>query len=228
MHCKCHISLNYRGVGPNEKLAKYFLEACATNPHSTATITGTHRLSYQQLQKVAVQIQSVLKDAGVKQSQVVAICIPRSAALVAAVLGCVLHGAVFLLVDPSFPAQRMKVQFEIFRPCALLYSTQDHLKIEPILHICLAPIYGIGIEMEKDCISFPHTLRCSLNAVENFTCDRDVIFLIFTSGSTGVPKAACASASVTLNRFEWMWNEFPFQCNDVVCFKTSVNFVHCI
>ena len=220
--------INYRDVGPNEKLAKYFLEACATNPHSTATITGTHRLSYQQLQKVAVQIQSILKDAGVKQSQVVAICIPRSAALVAAVLGCVLHGAVFLLVDPSFPAQRMKVQFEISRPCALLYSTQDHLKIEPILRTCLAPIYGIGVEMEKDCISFPRTLHCSQNAVENFTCDRDVIFLIFTSGSTGVPKAACASASVTLNRFEWMWNEFPFQCNDVVCFKTSVNFVDCI
>ena len=175
-----------------------------------------------------MQIQSILKDAGVKQSQVVAICIPRSAALVAAVLGCVLHGAVFLLVDPSFPAQRMKVQFEISRPCALLYSTQDHLKIEPILHTCLAPIYGIGIEMEKDCISFPRTLHCSQNAVENFTCDSDVIFLIFTSGSTGVPKAACASASVTLNRFEWMWNEFPFQCNDVVCFKTSVNFVDCI
>ncbi|KAL5477545.1 hypothetical protein EMCRGX_G024356 [Ephydatia muelleri] len=122
----------------------------------------------------------------------------------------------------------MKVQFEISRPCALLYSTQDHLKIEPILRTCLAPIYGIGVEMEKDCISFPRTLHCSQNAVENFTCDRDVIFLIFTSGSTGVPKAACASASVTLNRFEWMWNEFPFQCNDVVCFKTSVNFVDCI
>ena len=213
---------------PKEKLSRYFLEVCAQNPHSTAVITGTHRLSYQQLQKAALQVQSILQTVGVKQSEVVAICIPRSAALVAAVLGCVLHGAVFLLVDPSLPAQRMQVQFDISRPRVLLYSMQDHLKIEPTLRACIVPVHGIGVQMEEDHITFPHSFLCSQKEVENFTCGNDVFYIIFTSGSTGIPKAVCASASGTLNRFEWMWNEFPFQCNDVVCFKTSVNFVDCI
>eukprot|EP00731_Ephydatia_muelleri_P006730 Em0003g978a len=165
------------------------------------------------------------EDVGVKRSQIVSICIPRSAALVAAVLGCILHGAVFLLVDPSVPAQRIKVQFEISRPRVLLYSMQDHLKVEPIICACKAPVHGIGVQMEEDCITFPLMFSSSQNAAENITCDDDVFFIAFTSGSTGIPKAVCVSASVTLNRFEWMWNEFPFQSSDVVCFKTSVSFV---
>ena len=207
------------------KLLQYFLETCTTYSSSTATIAGTHKLNYQQLQKAAVQIQSILQDVGVKRSQIVSICIPRSAALVAAVLGCILHGAVFLLVDPSVPAQRIKVQFEISRPRVLLYSMQDHLKVEPIICACKAPVHGIGVQMEEDCITFPLMFSSSQNAAENITCDDDVFCIAFTSGSTGIPKAVCVSASVTLNRFEWMWNEFPFQSSDVVCFKTSVSFV---
>ena len=203
----------------------YFLETCSLSPHSAAIITGIHRLSYVQLQNAALQVQSILKDVGVRQSQLIAICIPRSAALVAAILGCVLHGAVFLLVDPSLPSQRMQVLFEISRPCAVLYSVEDHPKIESVLHTSKSSILAIGIEMEEDHII---TSSSSRNIVESFRCGDDVFYIIFTSGSTGIPKAVCASTSGTLNRFEWMWKEFPFQPNDVVCFKTSVNFVDCI
>ena len=59
-------------------------------------------------------------------------------------------------------------------------------------------------------------------------CIDNTLYIIFTSGSTGTPKAVCASTSGTLNRLEWMWREFPFRQNVVVCFKTSVAFVDCI
>ena len=221
LHCRDAIDVS------KEKLSQCFLEACALSPLSTAIITGTHRFSYQQLQKAAVQVQSILKDAGVQQSQLVAICIPRSTDLVAAILGCVLHGAVFLLVNPSMPAQRMQVLFEISRPCVVLYSTQDHPTIELVLN-ARKSVLGIGIHMESGCITISPTSEANPSIVESFTCSDDVFYIIFTSGSTGVPKAVCASASGTLNRFEWMWKDFPFQRSDVVCFKTSVNFVDCI
>ena len=216
MHC--------RNLNSKEKLSQYFLESCASYPLSIAIITGTHRLSYQQLLKAAKQVQSILKDAGVKQSQVVAICIPRSTDLVAAILGCVLHGAVFLLLNPSLPTQRMQVLLEISRPCAVLYSTQDHPTIELVLN-ARKSVIGIGIHMEGDCIIISPGFKVDQSIVESFTCGDDVLYIIFTSGSTGIPKAVCASASGTLNRFEWMWKDFPFQSNDVVCFKTSVNFI---
>ena len=169
-------------------------------------------------------MQSILKDVGVQQSQLVAICIPRSAALVAAILGCVLHGAVFLLVHPSIPVQRMQVLFEISRPCVVLYSIEDHPKIEPIFctNRC---IVGICIEMEEDRITVPPAFKRNQNVIESFTYSDGVLYIIFTSGSTGIPKVVCASALGTLNRFEWMWKDFPFQSNDIVCFKTSVNFI---
>ena len=216
MHC--------RNLSSKKKLSQYFLDACASYPLSTAVITGTQRLTYQQLQKAAVRVQSILRNAGVKQSQLVAICIPRSNDLVAAILGCVLHGAVFLLVNSSLPAQRIQVLFEISRPCVVLYSTQDSPMIEPVLN-SRKSVVGIGIQMEGDSIIMSPTSKANQSIVESFTCGDDVLYVIFTSGSTGIPKAVCASASGTLNRFEWMWKDFPFQSNDVVCFKTSVNFI---
>ena len=214
------------------KFAQYFIEACALNPDSTAILTGTHRYSYRQLQKAALHVQSILKDVGVRQSQLVAICIPRSAALVAAMLGCVLHGTAFQLIDTSLPALRVKLLLEITRPCILLYASQYHSNIELALSACASILpLSVSIEHDQRGICINHRQQegeiesSKLKVMENFECGDDVLYVIFTSGSTGAPKAVCVSVSGTLNRFEWMWKEYPFTSSDVTCFKTSVNFV---
>ena len=49
-----------------------------------------------------------------------------------------------------------------------------------------------------------------------------------TSGSTGVPKGVCGTHCAMLNRFLWMWSEFPFRGTELACHKTSLNFVDSI
>ena len=216
---------------PKLKFAQYFIETCALNPDSTAILTGTHKYSYRQLQKAALHVQSILKDVGVRQSQLVAICIPRSAALVAAMLGCVLHGTAFQLIDTSLPALRVKLLLEITRPCVLLYASQYHSNVELALSACASILpLSVSIEHDQSGIYINHWQvegeieSSKLKVMENFECGDDVLYVIFTSGSTGAPKAVCVPVSGTLNRFEWMWKEYPFTSSDVACFKTSVNF----
>ena len=57
------------------------------------------------------------------------------------------------------------------------------------------------------------------------TNHRDVAYVLYTSGSTGKPKGVCGTHAAMLNRFEWMWNEYPFHSTELVCSKTSLNFV---
>ena len=60
------------------------------------------------------------------------------------------------------------------------------------------------------------------------TNHRDVAYVLYTSGSTGKPKGVCGTHAAMLNRFEWMWNEYPFHSTELVCSKTSLNFVDSI
>ena len=169
---------------------------------------------------------------------------PRGPSLVAAALGCVLHGAVFLMLDPSLPAQRIGLQLNVSHPSLLLCSPHTYARVTALLiagRSLLSLLLNLEFDTFEEFCTQPYSQSFSMSAkpgigyhipamkvTETFKCEDDVLYIIFTSGSTGTPKAVCASATGTLNRFEWMWKEFPFQVEDVLCFKTSVLFVDCI
>ena len=122
-------------------------------------------------------VKSILSDVGVKEYQPIAICIPRSPALVAAVLGCVLHGAVFLLVDPSLPAQRIKLLLEISRPALLLYNLKYHSTLRHVLSI-ISSIPKLPVSTEENQIKFCTVSQSDRSkgiiVTENFQCGSDV------------------------------------------------------
>ncbi len=55
-----------------------------------------------------------------------------------------------------------------------------------------------------------------------------VAYVLYTSGSSGVPKGVLGPHRGAVNRFAWMWKNFPFQAGEVGCFGTSLNFVDSI
>jgi amino acid adenylation domain-containing protein len=48
---------------------------------------------------------------------------------------------------------------------------------------------------------------------------------LYTSGSSGKPKGVEGTHRGALNRFQWMWERYPFQPEDVCCQKTNLGFV---
>jgi len=53
----------------------------------------------------------------------------------------------------------------------------------------------------------------------------EIAYIVYTSGSTGMPKGVIGSHRAMINRFEWMYNRYPFQPEDRCCHKTSLGFV---
>ena len=212
------------------------MEAFNSDPNKDILMTSDKFFTFNWLQLNASRTQFVLHSVGVQQCQVVAILMPRGPNLMAAAFGCVLHGAVFLLLDPTLPNKRIKLLIKEAKPAAVLCTLQTFEQTTDLSVTALLLDFEAIEEHARTSNHFtgePRNVAVDeipkeMTVKETFTCSEDVLYIIFTSGSTGTPKGICASAAGTLSRFEWMWKEYPFQPSDVICFKTSVSFVDCI
>ena len=199
-----------------------FTDTCTAWPHSTAVFYRGEEFSRHWLHSTALRLQHLLSSAGVRSREVVALCLSRSPQLLAAVMACIASDAVFLLMDPILPLPQLQTMLSLSRPALLLYDSSSASGSVPSIQ----GIKQVDISQDYTSLNPPshhHPSSCVLQFKEE-----DVLYLIFTSGSTGLPKGIMASAAGTLNRLQWMWSSYPFATGELICFKTSVQFVDCL
>src|SRR5438105_1079163 len=79
----------------------------AANPNHTAVVVGSQVMTYSALEKRANQVAHYLRSIGVAPDTRVAICLPRSMALVVASLGVLKAGGGYIPLDPGYPEERV-------------------------------------------------------------------------------------------------------------------------
>ncbi len=88
-------------------LYEAFVAHARRDPAATALLFGDERWSYSELDTVVAGLAAQLVAAGVGADDVVAICLDRSPAQIAAVLAVLAAGGAFLPLDPELPRERL-------------------------------------------------------------------------------------------------------------------------
>ncbi|MFF8959710.1 amino acid adenylation domain-containing protein [Streptomyces sp. NPDC014894] len=163
-------------------LAGRFLRQAAATPEGLALIAGDEEWSYARLAARAGVLAARLTALGAGPETLIAVALPRSADLVAALLAVAAAGAAYVPVDPDFPAERVAHLLADSRP--LLTVDAD----SPV-------VTGAGL---------PEDAAVSGPLPGERPHPDGVAYVIHTSGSTGAPKGVVVTHEGLANLLDAM------------------------
>ncbi|MGV9270946.1 amino acid adenylation domain-containing protein [Kitasatospora sp. NPDC003701] len=193
-------------------------QQAARTPEAEAVVLGPESLSYRELNGRANRLARLLVSRGAGPETIVGVALPRSTALVVALLAVLKSGAAYLPIDPGYPRERI-----------------DHLLADaaPVVVLTTAGTSGLVEGADRIRLDDP-ALPAHLRAYpESDVTDAErrapllpahPAYVIHTSGSTGRPKGVVVPHAGIVNRLGWMQAEYGLTAADRVLQKTPSGF----
>ncbi|NMG06764.1 non-ribosomal peptide synthetase [Brasilonema sp. UFV-L1] len=183
-------------------------------PEAIALVFEDQQLTYWELNSKANQLAHYLQKLGVGPEVLVGICVERSVSMIIGLLGILKAGGAYVPLDPAYPQERLAFMLSDSQVSVLLTQQKllERLPEHKAQVICFDTDWDI---ISKYCQDNP----TSISKVDNLA------YVIYTSGSTGQPKGVFGLHRGAINRFDWMWQNYPFVQGEICCQKTSLNFV---
>ncbi|MFI0482829.1 amino acid adenylation domain-containing protein [Actinomadura sp. 9N215] len=163
--------------------------AAAMEPGLTALVCGDVELSFGELAGRVNRVARWLIAAGAGPGDPVAVALPRSADSVAAMLGVLAAGAMYVPVDLSYPADRVRFMLTDATPRAVI-TTPDPAAALTGAGARSLKLGSAGAEAQLAALS-----DSPVDAAERrrSLTPSDPAHLTYTSGSTGRPKGVVAT-----------------------------------
>ena len=152
-------------------------------PDNLAIVSDNGSYTYDDLEKKSSKIAHALIKNGIQNQQPIGIALPRSPELIAALLGVLKAGGVYVPLDLSLPKQRLK---------AILNETNMRIAIGS------TDVNGIFQEFGLKMIN-PTQLKDQSSSYFSLATADQTAYIIYTSGSTGNPKGVMVSNKSLLN-----------------------------
>ncbi len=166
-------------------------------PAAIAVVSGSTRLTYQELNECANRLAHHLISLGVSAEDRVGIMLERSPDMLISLLGVLKAGGSYVPLDPAYPRERVE------------FMTED-----AGLKVRLTAQYLADAEIADQ----PSTNPCL------FVADNQLGYLIYTSGSTGRPKGVAIEHGSATAFIHWASDVFSQEDLRSVLFSTSICF----
>ena len=161
--------------------------------------------TYKELDEYSNYIANKLLQIG-KPGMRVAITLDRSFDLIAAVIGTLKSGMIYVPIDNTYPIKRIEY---------MLISSKIEITISKEQHKWLSDENTLILQS----VQYDVKMHYSVSKEE-----RKYAYIIFTSGSTGKPKGVLVSNESIMNTLEWRIRYYSVGCNDVVLQIPSFSF----
>lgn len=156
-----------------------FEEQVDLHPNDAAVIFEETPITYDELDKRANQIANYLRESGLVEEQLVAVCLERSPEIIVNFIGILKAGGAYVPIDISYPAERIafmlndaNVSFIITTEAVAKQLPQTSAKV-------------LYLDKEAAAVSAQ-----SENRPVNRSRPENLAYVMYTSGSTGKPKGA--------------------------------------
>ncbi|MER6797631.1 AMP-binding protein, partial [Amycolatopsis mediterranei] len=182
---------------PEATLPQLFEAAVRAHPTAPALLSDeTGVLTFAELNAKANRLAHLLIGLGAGPERVVGVALPRSPDAVVALVAVLKAGAVYLPLNPDYPAERL----------AAMVADAD-----PVTVLTAAGVgFGSAPALEWDSLAlgdFPDTDPADADRIAPLD-PAHPLYLIYTSGSTGVPKGVAMPAASLVNLLAWHAGRF--------------------
>jgi amino acid adenylation domain-containing protein len=187
-----------------------FKKQVEKNPKAIAVSFNGREITYSKLSVEAEKAGSLLISSGIKQGDIVGLCVNRSPEMVSALLGIIKSGAVYLPLDPFFPDKKLEFM--------LNDSDARFLITESVLLSKLNYFKGKFIDIEEI-----NKIQTDAGLSDNSNSD-SLAYVIYTSGSTGNPKGVQILHSSLTNFLLSMQKTPGLKADDNLLALTTLSF----
>ncbi|PVV04413.1 hypothetical protein BB560_001095 [Smittium megazygosporum] len=193
------------------------------NPSQKSLSSKKVVFSYLQMYTAARVVSRFLRSNGIQVGDVVIIYAYRSADLLVAIMGVLMSGATFSVIDPAYPPARQNIYLSVAKPRGVIVldkagslhqDVQQYIKDELDLGCTLdtVSLNDNGVLESRTC----DLSEIKRSIESNPFSDEDVVqvgpdsvgTLSFTSGSTGIPKGVQGRHFSLTHFYPWMQREF--------------------
>lgn len=198
------------GSSPN--VHALFERHAAERPQAVALRFEGESTTYGELNNHANALAQRLRARGVSAGSFVAICMPRSADMVVAMLATLKAGAAYVPMDPAYPPDRLRFMLADCQAALVLTARGSHSVI-PTAGTPTLAVDDASSALAAEAAPPAQSARAS-----------DLVYAIYTSGSTGQPKAAMNTHAGLVNQLNWFIGAFSIQPGDRVLQQTQFSF----
>ena len=213
-----------------------FERQVARTPDALAVLDGRETLTYRELDARAERIARRLAALGAGPGSLVGVCLDRSAAMPAALLGILKAGAAYVPLDAGWPASRSGW---ILSRLGIRHLVSEGARLAALAEALGETAVADVVRLDGSgagAAGLPERIRIweptgethgapGAHAPEGPRVDGDdLAYIIFTSGTTGTPKGVTLRHGPVVNLIEWANRRFAVGPADRVLFLTSLCF----
>ncbi|AWS40467.1 non-ribosomal peptide synthetase [Streptosporangium sp. 'caverna'] len=194
-----------------------FEEQAARAPEAPALVAGDTVVTYGELNDRANRVARRLIGRGVGPEDIVAVHLPSGPDLVAALLGTLKAGAMYLPLDPNYPPARVAYMMADAAPRTLITTREVATGLDGPAGVDAAAL--LYLDEQED----PQNLAPA-DPVGHIHGPDQGAYTIYTSGSTGRPKGVIVTHRSLANFLACLSDLFQVHSGDVVFSTTPVSF----